>query len=126
MVTIIEESHREFMKEMYLEFRYREYPGAGFAFPWENGEVQLNSYSAKNYRWCQEHPEEVECLGVIERKSSCRVPALARCECGKEFYLTGSYYGCNQCPGCGKWYAEGRYEVNPPEEWEEDLEEDKW
>ena len=31
-----------------------------------------------------------------------------------------------QCPGCGKWYAEGGYEVNPPEEWEEDLEEDKW
>ena len=86
----------------------------------------MNPCSEKNYKWCQEHPEEVECLGVIERKTSDRVPALARCECGEEFYLTGTYYGCCQCPGCGRWYAEGGYEVKPPEEWEEDLEEDEW
>ena len=126
MVTIIKEAHTEVLEEMYLEYRYREYPDAGFAFPWKNGEVQLNPCSEKNYKWCQEHPEKVECMGVVERKSSCRVSALARCECGEEFYLAGSYYGCTQCPGCGRWYAEGGYEVNPPEEWEENLEEDEW
>ena len=126
MVTIIKEAHTEVLEETYLEYIYREYPDAGFSFPWKNGEVQLNPYSEKNYKWCQEHPEEVECLGVIERKTSDRVPALARCERGEEFYLTGTYYGCCQCPGCGRWYAEGGYEVKPPEEWEEDLEEDEW
>lgn len=126
MVTIIKEAHTEHSEEMSLEYRYRDDPDDGFAFPWENGEVQLNPYSEKNYKWCQDHPEEVECLGVVKRKSSCRVPALARCECGEEFYLTGNYYGCCQCPGCGRWYAESGYEVKPPEEWEEDLEEDEW
>ena len=126
MVTIIKESHTEVLEERHLEYRYREYPDAGFAFPWKNGEVQLDPYSEKNYKWCQDHPEEVECLGVVARKSSCWVSALARCECGEEFYLTGRYYGCCQCPGCGRWYAEGGYEVKPPEEWEEDLEDDEW
>lgn len=126
MITIIKEAHTEVQEETYLEYQYREYPDAGFAFPWKDGKVQLNPCSEKNYKWCQEHPEEVKCLGVIERKTSDRVPALARCECGEEFYLTGTYYGCCQCPGCGRWYAEGGYEVKPPEEWEEDLEEDEW
>jgi len=76
--------------------------------------------------WCIEHPEEVESLGVVTRKSSCSVPALARCECGEEFFLEDRYYGCCQCPGCGRWYAIAGYEVNPPDEWEEDLEEDEW
>ena len=125
-MKIIRPAHTEYHEEQNLEYRYREYPDCGFAFPWKDGKVQLNPLSEKNYKWCKEHPEEVEFMGIVERKSSCRVPALARCECGEEFYLTGSYFGCSQCPGCGRWYAEGGYEVNPPEEWEEDLEEDKW
>ena len=126
MITIIKEAHTEVLEETYLEYIYREYPDAGFSFPWKNGEVQLNPYSEKNYKWCQEHPEEVECLGVVKRNTTCIVPALAKCECGEAFYLDGSFYGCTQCPGCGRWYALGGYRVNSPEEREEDLEEDEW
>ena len=126
MITIIKEAHTEVLEETYLEYIYREHPDAGFAFPCKDGKVQLNPCSEKNYKWCQEHPEEVECLGVIKRNTTCIVPALAKCECGEAFYLDGSYYGCTQCPGCGRWYALGGYRVNSPEEREEDLEEDEW
>ena len=112
MVTIIKEAHTEYSEELNLEYRYRDDTEAGFSFPW------------KDYKWCQDHPEEVECLGVVERKSSCRVPALARCECGEEFHLNGHYYGCTQCPGCLRWYAMNGYEVTSPDQWEEDFEED--
>ena len=44
MVTIIKEAHTEVLEETYLEYIYREYPDAGFSFPWKNGEVQLNSF----------------------------------------------------------------------------------
>lgn len=124
MVRIIKEAHTEVYKEMNLEYRYREHPDAGFAFPWKDGKVELNPHSERNYKWCQEHPEEVECLGVVERTSSCRVPALAVCECGVEFHLDGHYYGCTQCPRCGRWYAMGGYEVKSPDQWEEEFEED--
>lgn len=124
MVTIIKEAHTEYSEEINLEYRYRDNPEAGFAFPWKNGKVVLNPHSERNYKWCQDHPEEIECLGVIERKSSRNVPALARCECGVELHLNGDYYGCTQCPKCGRWYAMNGYEVNLPDQWEEDLEED--
>ena len=124
MVTIIKEAHTEYSEEMNLEYRYRDDPEAGFSFPWKGGKVQLNPLSEKNYEWCQNHPEEVECLGVVERKSSCRVPALAKCECGMEFHLNGHYYGCTQCPGCYRWYAMNGYEVTSPDQREEELEEE--
>lgn len=125
-MKIIRPAHTEYHEELNLEYRFRNDPEAGFAFPWKDGKVVLNNLSEKNFMWCLEHPEEVESLGVVTRKSSCSVPALARCECGEEFFLEDRYYGCCQCPGCGRWYAIAGYEVNPPDEWEEDLEEDEW
>lgn len=47
MVTIIKEAYTEVLEETYLEYIYREYPDAGFSFPWKNGEVQLNPCSEK-------------------------------------------------------------------------------
>ena len=123
MVTIIKAPYTEYVKEKTLEYRYRDDPDAGFTFPWKDGKVQLNTLNEKNYEWCQEHPEEVECLGVIEIERKYRAPALARCECGKEFYLNGHYYGCTQCPGCLKWYAVGGYEVLSPDQWRLEQEE---
>lgn len=125
-MKIIRPAHTEYHEELNLEYRFRNDPEAGFAFPWKDGKVVLNNLSEKNFMWCLEHPEEVESLGVVTRKSSCSVPALARYECGEEFFLEDRYYGCCQCPGCGRWYAVAGYEVNPPDEWEEDLEEDEW
>lgn len=45
---------------------------------------------------------------------------------GGQVLLEDRYYGCCQCPGCGRWYSIAGDEVNPPDEWEEDLEEDEW
>ena len=124
MVEIIRNAYIDYKTEKNLEYRYRDDCESGFAFPWKDGKVQLNCFSEKNYKWCQEHPEEVECLGIVERGSWSKVPALARCECGNEFHLSGHYYGCTQCSKCGRWYAMGGYEVNPPDQWEEDIEGD--
>lgn len=47
MVTIIKEAHTEYSEEMNLEYRYRNDPDVGFAFPWKDGKVQLNPLSEK-------------------------------------------------------------------------------
>ena len=124
-MKIIKQAHTECYEEQNLEYEYINHPGAGFSFPVENGKpVMRCALAEENYKWCQEHPDKVRCKGIVTRRSSCRVEALIQCECGEEFYLGGWYYGCTQCPGCGRWYSEGGYEVEPPEKWEEELEED--
>lgn len=85
-MKIIRPAHTEYHEELNLEYRFRNDPEAGFTFPWKDGKVVLNKLSEKNFMWCLEHPEEVESLGVVKRKSSCSVPALARCECGEEIF----------------------------------------
>lgn len=125
MAEIIRPAHMEYASEQSLEYRYKKDPGAGFSFDWKNGKPVFEFSAAEaNYKWCEEHPEEVECLGVVTRRWSYEVPTLVRCECGKEIYVIDQYYGCSQCPHCGRWHAMGGYEVNPPEQWTEDLEEE--
>lgn len=125
MAEIIRPAYTGRMSKQQLEYRYRTEPEAGFAFDYEHGKPIFKHPAAKmNYEWCQQHPEDVECLGVTTQKWSYEVPALARCECGEETTLEDRYYGCSQCPHCGRWHAMGGYEVNPPEEWTEDLESD--
>ena len=125
MAEIIRPAHTEHISKERLKYRYRTDPEAGFAFDWEDGAVTFKHSAAKvNYEWCKQHPEEVKCLGVVIEEWFCKTPAIARCECGKEINLEDRYYGCSQCPHCGRWHAIGGYEVNPPEEWIEDLEAD--
>lgn len=126
MVEIIKAAHKEFMSEQSLEYRYRDNPEAGYTFEWDGEKVVFAIPEAeKNYIWCKEHPEEVECLGVVTNTWSCRVPTLARCECGEEIYLKDEYYGSCQCPNCGRWYSMFGDELNSPENWTEDLEPDE-
>ena len=125
MAEIIRPVHIEHMEKQKLEYRYRSDPEAGFAFDWVDGRpVFKNPAAEMNYEWCKQHPEEVECLGIVTQKWTGEVPAFARCGCGKNIYLEDRYYGCSQCPDCGRWHALGGYEVNPPEEWKVDLEPD--
>ena len=125
MAEIIRPAHTGHVIKKQLEYRYRADSGAGFAFDWEDGKPVFKCPAAKfNYEWCKQHPEEVECLGVTTQRWTYEVPALAKCECGNEIRLEDRYYGCSQCPHCGRWHALGGYEVKPPEEWEEDLEPD--
>lgn len=127
MAKIIVPSHIEHEERRVLEFRYIDDPEAGFSFPIEHGEVVFKSEEGKrNYEWCLNHPEKVINLGERVERWSGMVAALAECECGKIIRLEDRYYGCSQCSYCGRWHALGGYEVKPPEEWEEDLEEDEW
>lgn len=125
MAKILRAAHTEHASKQSLEYRYISDRKAGFSFDWEKGKPVFKFPEAEaNYRWCEEHPEEVECLGVTTCKWSFEEPALARCECEKNIFLQNEYYGCSQCPYCGRWHALGGYEVNPPEEWTEDLKPD--
>lgn len=126
MAEVIRKAHREFASEQKLEYRYRSDPGAGYSFDWDGEKAVFDIPEAeKNYRWCLERPEEVECLGVITNKWSWIEPALAKCECGEEIYLQDEYYGSCQCPHCGRWHSLWGDELNPPEDWTEDLEPDE-
>lgn len=101
MAEIIRPAHTEHASKQSLEYRYRNDPGAGFSFDLEKGKPVFKFPEAEaNYRWCEEHPEEVECLGVTTRKWSFEEPALARCECGKKIFLQDEYFACCQCPHC--------------------------
>jgi len=125
MAEILRAAHTENVSKQSLEYRYRNDSEAGFSFDWENGKPVFKFPEAEaDYKWCKEHPEEVEFLGITTIRWTYTVDAVAKCECGKEIKLSDDYYGCSQCLHCGRRHAMGGYEVNPPEEWIEDLEEE--
>lgn len=124
---IIHPRERKIHKEFRREFSWKNDPESGFSFPIENGQVVLDNEDAKhNYNYCLTHSTEIEDNGVQEVKWTYTEDAIAECEdCGTEFSLTNQYYGACQCPKCGAWYLcyDGT-RCNPPDMWEEPLEED--
>lgn len=125
MAKIIRPAHTERREEKCLEYRFRNDPGTGFSFDWENEKPVFKVPEAvRNYEWCLSHPEEVECIGIITQQKSWQEPAIAKCECGETIFLLDHYFGCSQCPHCGRWHSLWGQEVNPPEEWTEELEPD--
>ena len=100
----------------------------GFAFPCdEKGKLlkQCGDCAINNYDWCLEHPERfVRFNKIITTKRIGVNPAHGTCDCGEEIYLYGNgYYGAWDCPNCGKWYNYFGQEINPPDQWEENMEE---
>ena len=120
---IIRERHKEEQVEYNRQFTYvGEYFGNGFSFPCdENGNLcdDLTDAAKENFAWCLAHPEKVVDNGVVRQVRSWTVPALFKCECGFEFYLTDEYMGACECPGCGQWYNLFGQELNDPSMWEE-------
>lgn len=101
----------------------------GFGFPCDEKGIPLKECSSsaiENYNWCLEHPNNFvryNKIIKIERKSY--IPAHGICDCGYEMFLDGNgYYGAWECPRCGKWYNYFGQEINPPEYWQENLDED--
>jgi len=122
MIEIIKEAHTEHVLVETREFRYKNCPTAGCSFDWKDGKPVFKSPEAEiNYQWCLEHPEEVNDLGFIKRSIPYKVDTLARCECGREIWLNGNYYGSSQCPYCGRWHNLFGQTLNPPEMWGEDV-----
>ena len=65
-------------------------------------------------------------MGWLREKHHVAFRHLQDANVEKRFSWKTDIMACCQCPNCGKWYAVAGYEVNPPDEWEEDLEEDEW
>ena len=100
----------------------------GFAFACdENGKVfdDLPKPALENYKWCLENPDRfVRFNKVMPYTYTVREVAHGTCHCGNEVYLHDEYYGACQCEECGQWYNLFGQEINPPEDWEEDLDGD--
>lgn len=124
MIKTILPAHEEQVKRLVLEYQYIDMPSAGFYFDYAAGKPVLKCPEAeKNHQWCKEHPEKVINKGLKTIQCRNRVPDFVECECGERFYLTDRYYDCCQCAGCGIWYSVLGQEMNPPSQWQEDLEE---
>lgn len=125
MLKSIKPAHKEEVDWSVLEYQYIDLPSAGFIFDCVDGKpVFACKEAAQNYIWCREHPDLVIDKGIHSITYQIQLPAATECECGEQFYLYDSYYGCCQCAKCGKWYNVWEQELNPPDQWLEDLEPD--
>ena len=110
-----------------LEFLYPN-SNSGYGFPCtETGELLelKNPYAIANYNDCMAHPEKFEVYNHIRKiKHTYTENAHGTCECGHDISLWDEMYGACECPYCGRWYNLFGQELNPPEYWEEDYEED--
>ena len=95
----------------------------------KNGEVNINSLpkeAQKNYFMCISSPDRFS-KHIAHYTRKWREPARAICKCGKEIFLENEFMGACSCPYCDRWYNMFGQELNPPELWEDDEDdEDYW
>ena len=60
---------------------------------------------------------------IRERNPETHEPATGKCDCGEEITLHCNWYGATQCD-CGQWYNASGQALNPPEMWEENMDEE--
>jgi hypothetical protein len=77
-------------------------PSAGFSFPCDkDGNVrveELQPAAQANLQMCRNnHNEDLDFAGVVERRRMVREPAIIRCECGEEVVLDGDPSTCDKC-----------------------------
>jgi len=127
-MELIHESVKMYSAEYEYEF---EITGkhCGFAFPCnEVGTIVLDTLSPaaiENLKRCKSgkitfYQPPHKTMNV----SAYMMPAEGKCSCGEIVCLTDDYYGACQCGNCGKWYSLTGQELNPPDQWEEPLEDD--
>lgn len=127
MITSYKKSEWETVTEREVVFDDGVFNGFGFPCDEEGKPVEeCDPCAMENYYWCLEHPERfVRFNKVIERKRTYKNPPCGICECGEEIYFGGpGYYGAYECPCCGRWYNSMGQELEAPENWEENLEDD--
>ena len=114
------------------ELVYEDVHRSGYSFPCdEEGNVLWKKVLSpeaiqESLAYCKAHPEKwtgrngkVVTLISHERYGICPY-------CGHKINFCGSgYMGAFEC-ACGQWYNMFGQELNPPEDWEESLEEDEF
>jgi len=104
-----------------------DYFTAGFVFPSDKDGNILTASMCKeaidNYNRVKTDEKYID-FGVQKITRCYTEPAVGKCVCGARIILDGSYMGASCCDECGRWYSMNGQELNPPEQWEEPLEED--
>lgn len=97
---------------------------SGYSFDCnEDGSVlPMCSEAFDNYADCisGKHADLVY-KGVVDYSYTVTEPAVGKCACGAEVELTDQYYGACECPSCKRWHNLFGQELNPPDMWEEPL-----
>ena len=117
----------EWKTDYWYELVFDDGHNCGYGFPCdEDGNVKdLPPAAAANLEWCRNHPEEFVRSGEVVRCSNrYREPAKGLCSCGQWVYLVDEYMGACQCERCGKWYNLFGQELQSPEYWEDEVEEE--
>lgn len=123
---IIKHSERQFFVEHSLN--YDTSSNGGFSFPCDQyGHVDvdsLNEYAKHNYQQCLDGMVgAIRPPYVQEREFSRLSPAIAECECGKQFEMDIDGEGLCYCH-CGHCYNASGQSIRPRSEWEERYEDD--
>lgn len=144
MIKMISLRHKKTHTRFELQFNLKGEPkGNGYGFPLINGntipvpckedESNPSEYIPcledecpwwENYLRVKDDKEHYEEPYVQKISNSWMEPAKGICECGETVYLTDEYLGACECPNCGRWYNMFGQELNNPETWIDEYEED--
>lgn len=115
----------------YYRLRFLDSSKEGYDFPCDkNGNVLLNEMnkdSLLSYQYALSHPEFFKIYNEVEELSyRYRDDKYLICpNCGEKVILFGEgYYGAYQCSNCGRYYNIFGQELNDPQYWEENFDEE--
>ncbi len=114
--------------EVWYEVVYDDGENNGYGFPCdESGNLfPMSNAALENLNYCKSHRAEFVRSGeVVQFRNSYMEFPHGRCKCGAEVYLSGNYYGANECE-CGRWYNNYGQELMSPENWDIDPSEEEY
>jgi hypothetical protein len=117
--TILRYSEMKLEYDYFLEFKLNDGTSRAFSFPC-NEAGDLNSIpeeAQENLNKCLDGTYDVTRRGVVRYERSYRVPALARCECGKKLELCGD----TVCERCHREYNGSGQLLAPRHMWGEET-----
>ena len=115
------------IKTYALEFLFPNNSCGGFSFSCDEHGYLLPDIMPEallNYQKCMDGTYDVIPQGVKVYTNSWMEPAHVICSCGEEIVLYDQYFGACECDNCGQWYNLTGQKLNPPEMWEERMDED--
>ena len=105
----------------WLDFRWRERPGAGFTFECdEHGNVEsMNEAAQDNYEFCLTHPDQVSGPQLVQDQGDYWEPAIIRCDCGAKVVLENLF--TITCDNCDADYNSSGQRLAPRSQWGEET-----
>ena len=107
---------------MYIEFKYKDDPEAGFCFPANRrGAPKFSSMppeAIRNYEACLTD-KRLTAGEFVTHTHTYMNPAVGLCSCGKEVILECDHSGAVQCE-CGRWYNLFGQSLIDPKYWYRD------